>query len=321
MFDLFNQVFFGGLLKGVKIPFIDNKMPRQHKIPCELNMSEEEMTFVDSHLLELLEEGFIIKLDAMIPNGWVSNIFLVPKCQGGFLMILNLKELNKFIQYTMFKMDHIDKVVNLLHLFDFMGLLDLPSAYGQVHLDTRYQKFFQFTWRGVFYCYVTLPQGFSDSPRMFVRITSPLMAYLQDRLVDILIYIDNMFLHASNSAELSMNLAKTLDLFDKCGLLVNKQKSCIVPTQQMEFLGFLFDSIEYTSSVTDDKHQALLNLITKIYSDASGFGYGSTWNGVEVQGLFTEKQKLLSINTKELLAIYYALGAHAEKLSNEVVLV
>ena len=59
----------------------------------------------------------------------------------------------------------------------------------------------------------------------------------------------------------------------------------------------------------------------EIYSDASGFGFSSTWNGIEVQGLFTEKQKLLLINTKELLAIYYALGAHAEKLSGEVALV
>ena len=57
------------------------------------------------------------------------------------------------------------------------------------------------------------------------------------------------------------------------------------------------------------------------YSDASGFGYGSTWNDIEVQGLFTEKQKLLSINTKELLAIYYALGAHAEKFVGEVILI
>ena len=52
-----------GLLKGVKIPFIDDKWPKQHKIPCELHMSNEEKAFVDTHLLELLEEGFIVKLD------------------------------------------------------------------------------------------------------------------------------------------------------------------------------------------------------------------------------------------------------------------
>ena len=158
----------------------------------------------------------------MIPNGWVSNIFLLPKCQGGFCMILNLKDLNKFVQYTKFKMDHVDKVVSLLCTLDYMGSLDLTSAYGQVQLDPRYHRFFQFTWQGHFYCYVTLPQGFSDSPRMFVRITTPLMAYLRKKLIDILIYIDDTFLRAPSAGELCNNLSETLELFDKCGLQVNK---------------------------------------------------------------------------------------------------
>ena len=56
-----------------------------------------------------------------------------------------------------------------------------------------------------------------------------------------------------------------------------------------------------------------------IFLDASKIGHGSIWNGKEVQGLFTEKQKILPINTKELLAIYYALGAHAQNLVGKVV--
>ena len=55
------------------------------------------------------------------------------------------------------------------------------------------------------------------------------------------------------------------------------------------------------------------------FSDASAIGHGSIWNGKEIQGLFTEKQKALPINTKELLAIYYALGAHTWNLVRKVV--
>ena len=69
------------------------------------------------------------------------------------------------------------------------------------------------------------------------------------------------------------------------------------------------------------KSLTVRNHTVEIYSDASGFGYGSTWDEIEVQGLFTECQKSLSSNTKELLAIYYALGAHAEKLTGEVVMI
>ena len=59
------------------------------------------------------------------------------------------------------------------------------------------------------------------------------------------------------------------------------------------------------------KSLTVLKRTTYIFMDASLKGYGSVWNGQEVQGLFTEKQMHLSINTKELLAIYYTLGAHA----------
>ena len=141
-------------------------------------MTPEERASVDDHISELLNEAFIKKLDDHIADGWVSNISLVPKHQGGFRMILNLKKLNEFVTYTKFKKGHVDKVISLLRQGDYMGSLDLTSAYGQVTLDPRHENFFQFTWNGQFYCYTTLPQGFSDSPQMFVRITNPLMGYL-----------------------------------------------------------------------------------------------------------------------------------------------
>ena len=108
-------------------------------------------------------------------------------------MILNLKHLNKHVAYTKFKMDHIDKVIQLIQEGDWMSSLDLTSAYGHLWIQEKYQKFFQFTWRGQYYCYITLPQGFSDSPRMFVRCTNPIMAFLRKQLIDIVIYIDDTF--------------------------------------------------------------------------------------------------------------------------------
>ena len=38
------------LVKGITIPFINNKPPKQKFIPKELVMSEEEMRFVDKEL-------------------------------------------------------------------------------------------------------------------------------------------------------------------------------------------------------------------------------------------------------------------------------
>ena len=59
---------------------------------------------------------------------------------------------------------------------------------------------------------------------------------------------------------------------------------------------------------------------TTIFSDASGKAYRGIWNNVETQGHFSQDQCDLSINIKELLAIYYTLGAHTPHFRNEVVL-
>ena len=251
------------LLKGIHVPFV-NKAPIQKSPPHELKMSEEEMTFVDQELQHLLNKGCIKALEGKIPGGWVNNIFLVPKKNGGFRMILNLKKLNEHVVYTKFKMDHIDRVVQLLQKGHFLGSLDLVSVYSHLWIQEKYQKFFQFTWRGHYYCYTTLPQGFADSPQMFVRCTNPIIAHLRKMLIDIVIYIDDTFLRAPTASELEYNLKITQELFAQCGLTVNVEKSCLVPSTHMEFLGSILDSVAYTISVTAKKREALTQLISPI---------------------------------------------------------
>ena len=54
-----------------------------------------------------------------------------------------------------------------------------------------------------------------------------------------------------------------------------------------------------------------------ILTDAGLNGFAGVWDEEKFQGHFTEKQKLLSINSKELLAIYYTLSVFAHRLVNE----
>ena len=397
------------ILNGVKVEFENNECPIQKFLPHEFKMSEEERKFVDKEIDHLLKNGFIKKLTEPLPNGWVSNIFLVPKKQGGFCMILNLKPLNKHIKHKKFKIDGIERVIQMLHKDDMLLSLDLTSAYGHLYISPEFHSLFMFTWRKQYYCYITLPQGFSDSPRLFVRWTAPIMTQLRKALVDILIYIDDTFIRASTRSQALASLHFTKEMFEKCGLTINLKKSCMVPTTQMEFLGFIIDSVEYSIAVTREKRDKLkaillqilaklsqkihIKLLAKvigiivsffpasntaklhyrklerfkikqlhtgswgmhirlnqecrselrwwvsylqtdikhflhsvdhtieIFTDASFHGFGSSWNKQEFQGKFTEKQKTLPINTKELLAIYYTLKVYIEQLWNEVVLI
>ena len=105
--------------------------------------------------------------------------------------------------------------------------------------------------------------GLSNCPYTFTKISKPLLGYLHEQLVNILIYIDDTLLVANSAEELCKNIQLTLDCFKNASFLVNLKKSSLKPTQQIVFLGFLIDSIEYKISLTDDKRQKIFNLPTK----------------------------------------------------------
>ena len=71
-------------------------------------------------------------------------------------------------------------------------------------------------------------------------ICTLLPAYLRKQLVDILSYTDN-------------------------GSMVNFKKSCLQPTQQLVFLGFLIDTVEYSISFTDTKCQDIFDIMLRIF--------------------------------------------------------
>ena len=58
-----------------------------------------------------------------------------------------------------------------------------------------------------------------------------------------------------------------------------------------------------------------------VFSDSCGNSFGGWWRDKTVQSYFTAKQSALSINTKELLAVYYTLCTFAKYLTNQCVLI
>ena len=56
-----------------------SKPPRQKKLPRQIPTSCEGKIFMSDKIKELLENGLIRVVKSSHPNGWVSNMFLVPK--------------------------------------------------------------------------------------------------------------------------------------------------------------------------------------------------------------------------------------------------
>ena len=82
---------------------------------------------------------------------YLSPIFTVPKKDGEYRMVLNLKDLNLDIQYYHFKMETFETALKLIKLNSYMASIDIRHAYYSVPIAVEHKQFLCFKWKGTFF--------------------------------------------------------------------------------------------------------------------------------------------------------------------------
>ena len=226
--------------------------PAQLTKPLQLQWSNTESQFIDSEIEILLQKG-VIRPSTNEPGQFISPIFLRPKKDGHFRMILNLKRLNQSVKYHHFKMDTIWSAVRMMRPGCYMASIDLKDAYYSVKIHPEHQKYLKFYWRGKLYQYTCFPNGLAPCPRKFTKLLKPIFSTLRNKGHMSVIFIDDSFLIGFNFAQCVQNLIDTLTLLDRVGFVVHPEKSVLQPTQKLVFLGFVLDSINMTITLTCEK--------------------------------------------------------------------
>ena len=75
--------------------------------------SAAEIMIIDAEIAKLITKK-VLQVSNRVPDGFISNTFIRPKKDGAFRMILNLKPLNKFVDYHHFKMDTFRTALKLI---------------------------------------------------------------------------------------------------------------------------------------------------------------------------------------------------------------
>ena len=75
------------------------------------------------------------------------------------------------------------------------------------------------------------------------KVTKPIMQFLRQLKVHLIIYLNDLLLAALDRSQLLTNLSTMLRLFVALGFVINLPKSIVCPTHQMEFLGFVIDTV------------------------------------------------------------------------------
>ena len=142
-------------------------LPSQHSYAQPLRLSPQEIHAADEQVKKLLDKQAIKHSYRGQPGEFVSLVFLRPKKDGVFRMILNLKKFNKNVSYNHFKMETLQHILTLVMPECFMAIFDLQDAYLVTPIAGEHIRFLKFTWRGKVYVYVVLPFGLSEAPRKF----------------------------------------------------------------------------------------------------------------------------------------------------------
>ncbi|XP_033214398.1 uncharacterized protein LOC117171315 [Belonocnema kinseyi] len=148
---------------------------------------------------------------------FISSFFLLPKPDGSLKFILNLKDLNEFIQTEHFKLEDYRTAVSLVY---------------------------QFT---------CLPFGPCTAPQVFTKLMKPVVSYLRRLGYSSALYLDDFLLFGDTYQDCEVNLKTTKELLESLGFIINLKKSHLNPEQRCKFLGFIYNSKSMTLELPSEK--------------------------------------------------------------------
>ena len=210
----------------------------------------------------------VISLVEPNEDQYISRVFTVPKNSGGFRLIIDLKDLNQFINKVHFRMEDKSVIKDILSPNDFMGSIDLKDAFLTVPLHNESKKWCTFEFSGKRYHYNCLPFGLTSSPRIFTKVLKPVIMHLRLKGIKVTFYLDDIFLCAASRVKLLEDINYTISLLCSLGFSINLEKSVLVPQTTLTHLGFSFNSIDMTLSLPRDKFLKIQNFALNLLSSS-----------------------------------------------------
>ena len=179
---------------------VPNRPPTHHTPSTttpSIQLSNENHTMVSQEVQKLLIKGAIVET-TLSPASFISQIFLIKKKGGRYRPVINLKFLNQFVWAEHFKKEGLHLLLDLIQQGDWIMKLDQKDAYLQIPIHPGHQPLLQIIWEEKYYRFQCLSFGLSAAPRVSTKLLKPVVGFLRQTGLRIIIYLDDMlFMHAS----------------------------------------------------------------------------------------------------------------------------
>lgn len=223
----------------------------------------DRCVILDAEVEKLYNKKVIEKVDNC-SEGFFSTIFTRPKKDGSYRLILNLKNLNQCVDTWHFKMETVKTAMSLITPNCWFASIDLKDAYYSVSIADSDRKYLKFVWKHSVYQFTCLPNGLASAPRIFTKLLKPLFSTLRKKGHTNLAYLDDSLLVSDSNIDCTHNVSDTVALVDSLGLTLHPDKSVLVPTQEITFLGFVLNSLTMTVSLPSEKKVNIVQMCASL---------------------------------------------------------
>ncbi len=200
--------------------------PRRIPIPLLPQLKEE--------LGKLETQGIVQRVTE--PTDWCSPIVIAPKKNGSIRLCVDLRQLNKSVVRERFIIPTVEEVLGRISGAQIFSLLDAKHGFWQVPLAKESQRLTTFITPYGRFCFRRLPFGITSAPEIYQRI----MCDLLSGLPGVVVYMDDVLITGKTKEEHDERLQQVLQIVQKAGLKLNKDK-CKIAQTRVDFLGMKLD--------------------------------------------------------------------------------
>ncbi|XP_052797745.1 uncharacterized protein LOC128229889 isoform X1 [Mya arenaria] len=249
---------------GYKIPFIS--MP-ERTFSKNNQSALSNIEFVKESIDDMLKNGFIEQTD--FPPHVVSPLSVSVNKSGKKRLILDLRIVNKYIWKEKMTFEDWKVGVEYFEKDSYCYKFDLSKGYYHIDIFPEHKTFLGFSLEGKYYCYSVVAFGLSSAPFIFSKALREMVKFWRFNGIKIVMFLDDGW-GTNKSCDLATRDAIFVkDSLNRAGLIINDEKSVWLPVQNLEWIGLLWNSIDYSISIParriEDFKMLLLEFLNSLH--------------------------------------------------------
>ncbi|KAG2212976.1 hypothetical protein INT45_013285 [Circinella minor] len=247
---------------GFKIHF-DRPPPLSSQPRLQPKLNYQQQQLLQQEIDQLIQKRALEPVYDPSP-GFYSQMFVIPKKNGGHRPICNLKPLNQFLTAPAFKMETIQEVLRMIRPSDYMTSIDLTDAFLYLKIHKSSRHYLRIFWNNQVYQFRTAIFGLSLVPWLFTKITKPILSWARQQNIRLSAYLDDWIILGRTAKQVQQHTQQIIQKLHQLGWIINTSKSATTPQQQLQHLRFQINTTTMTLQLPGDKVRSLRRSIDQM---------------------------------------------------------